>query len=496
MRFNSMEFLIFILVIYLVYWIFPSKFRKMILLLASYFFYGYYEWKYAVMLMGVSLCTFIFAKRIGHTINIRKRKNNLSICLFINIGLLAYFKYFSFIVSNMNVFIKFCMGNNTDCHISVSHMILPIGISFFSFQAIGYLIDVYMDKITVEENFINFALFLSFFPSVSSGPINKAQNLLPQIQNLDSLKIKYSETCDGIINILYGLFMKMIITDRISIFVDYVWNDYQAFGGVELITAALAYSIQIYCDFYSYSIMALGSAKLFGIELVDNFISPYFSVSIKEFWKRWHISLSTWLLDYVYIPLGGNRCSSGRKNFNLICTFFVSGIWHGANWTYVIWGLLHGIYQICGKYTLDFRQKLYSMIDINMEGFLCKSCKMIITYIWCTIAWIFFRADSIREAISYIAHIVLRWNVWRLWDGTLLSLGLSLNEWIIFFIAVDIVFMLDRMKYKTGENIDKIMRNQGMLFYNLAIIFFVVTIFIFGKYGGEYNAQNFIYFQF
>lgn len=492
MLLNSINFLTFLVIIYLLFWLFPRKFRKIILLLASYCFYGYYEWKYIIILFSITLCTFVFARKMYNAVS-RKRNSYFAISLLFILVVLLYFKYFNFLLTNVNAIIKTFTGNNI---INIHQIILPIGLSFFSFQAIGYLIDVYLGRTVAEKDFTEFALYLSFFPAISSGPISRAQDLLPQLRALDAIKYNYESHRDGIITILYGLFLKMVIADRLSIMVDIVWGNYKSFGGVELLIAALAYSLQIYCDFYSYSAMALGIAKLFGIQLVDNFNSPYLAKDIKEFWKRWHISLSKWLLNYIYIPLGGNKCSAARKNFNIFCTFLVSGIWHGANWTYVVWGVIHGGYQIISPCTIKFRGQLYKRIGINTEGIFYKILKRIATFILVSIAWIFFRANSIFDALQYIIHIFDRWHIWRIWDGTLLSQGLTLYEWIILIVAIMIVFIFDCFKYKKGESIDIALRRQGMFFYNFAIIFFVVVIFVYGKYGGGYDAQNFIYFQF
>lgn len=492
MLLNSINFLVFMIMVYFLFWLLPVKFRKIILLFASYFFYGYYEWKYIIILFSITLCTFVFARKMSAD---SREKNRLFVtCIILILGVLLYFKYFNFLLMNVIAIIKVFTGNSNS--ISIHQIILPIGLSFFTFQAIGYLIDVYLGRTIAEKDFIEFALFLSFFPAISSGPISRSRDLLPQLHTLDTVKYNYNSHCDGIVTILYGLFMKMVIADRLSIMVDIVWDNYKAFGGVELLIAALAYSLQIYCDFYSYSSIALGSAKLFGIQLIDNFNSPYLAKDIKDFWKRWHISLSNWLLNYIYIPLGGNKCSVARKNFNLMCTFLVSGIWHGANWTYVVWGAIHGVYQIISPYTSKFRGQLYKRICINTEEILYKVLKRVTTFLLVSIAWIFFRANSIFDAIQYIIHIFCRWHIWRLWDGTLLSQGLSLYEWVILFVAIMIVFIFDCFKYTTGESIDTVLRKQGMLFYNIAIIFFVVVLFVYGKYGSGYDAQNFIYFQF
>ena len=272
---------------------------------------------------------------------------------------------------------------------------IPVGISFFTFQALSYLWDVYYKKIEPEKNFLHYALFISFFPSIVAGPINKASLILPQIKKLRTY-FDYPKAVEGLKMILWGMFMKVVVADRIAIYVDTVLDSYANYTGITCLFAALLYSIQIYADFAGYSLMAIGVGKTLGFELTENFRRPYFAVSVTDFWRRWHISLSTWLKDYVYIPMGGSRCSKIKNYWNILATFLVSGIWHGANWTFVVWGALHGIFQIIEK-ALGQQKCEY--------GSFGKAVKITITFILVTFAWIFFRMPTLNDAFQVIGRI-------------------------------------------------------------------------------------------
>lgn len=288
----------------------------------------------------------------------------------------------------------------------------------------------------------------------------------------------------------------MVIADTIAIFVNTVFNSYVSYGSVELILAAMSFSVQIYCDFYSYSIIAVGVAMIMGINLMDNFKTPYMSTSLKEFWTRWHISLSTWFRDYVYIPLGGNRCGKVRRYINLFITFLVSGLWHGAAWTYVFWGALHGIFQDLSLWTKNIRCTIVSRLKIKTNCFSYKLWQCICTFICVTFLWIFFRAKTIIDAINYIKRIFTKFNPWVMTDGSLVKFNVSGFDSNILIFCLFILIVVDILEYHTKERLDEILMKQNYIFRYIVVLFFVVLIYLFGQYGPMANNEQFIYFQF
>lgn len=342
MLFNSLEFLIFFPVVVLLYFTIPGRFKYIWLLAASYYFYMSWNPKYALLMLTSTVLTWITGLGVGYFKEAAGKKSQLiqklciAACCMINLGILVFFKYFDFIISKINAVI---IKRGFEIIENPFDVILPVGISFYTFQALSYIIDVYRGNAGVEKNLAKYALFVSFFPQLVAGPIERTGNLLTQINDIPKRKLlDYNRITNGLIYMLYGFFLKMVIADRISLMVDMVFDKWYLYGTVELVTAAVGFAIQIYCDFSSYSTIAIGAAQVMGFELMENFEAPYYSRTIKEFWRRWHISLSTWFRDYVYIPMGGNRCSKWRKNMNLMVTFLASGLWHGANETYVLWG--------------------------------------------------------------------------------------------------------------------------------------------------------------
>lgn len=342
MLFNSFNFMFFFPLVVLVYFVIPKRGRYIWLLFSSYIFYMGWNPKYALLIAFSTVITYfggILLERFNDQADekARSRKKGILVAtIFINIGILIYFKYFDFILQNINLLLESCGVTAFNKGFDI---ILPVGISFYTFQALGYIIDVYRGEIKAEKNILRYSLFVSFFPQLVAGPIERSKNLLRQIDNVENIGIwNYSRIKNGLILMLWGFFLKMVIADRAAILVDNVYDAYWMYGSIELILATVLFAIQIYCDFSSYSLIAIGAAKVMGFELMENFNTPYFSCSVKEFWSRWHISLSTWFRDYLYIPLGGNRCSKKKKYRNLMITFLVSGLWHGASWNYIFWG--------------------------------------------------------------------------------------------------------------------------------------------------------------
>lgn len=395
MLFNSFNFWIIFPFIFLFFWIIPSKqqlTKKIFLITISYLLYINWDAAYSLILLGITLITFYGAKIISNTPTIHKR--HILIALFTTLAFLPLliFKYYNFIITSVT---QILTDIGFRFELPGLNWAIPIGISFFSFQAIGYLLDVYHNRIKAEHNIIDYTLFVSFFPQITSGPISKAEDLIPQLKNLKPFE--YAKAASGLKFLLWGMFLKVVVADRLGIFVNTVYENYQFYSGIDCFIASVFYSIQIYGDFAGYSLMALGIAKCLGIDLINNFERPYLATSITSFWKRWHISLTQWLTRQIYIPLGGSRTSKIKTYRNILITFIVSGIWHGANWTFIIWGAFHGIIQII--------EKALSIQKETHKNKLIAIIRIIITFLLVNFAWIIFRIPSIDETWDIITKI-------------------------------------------------------------------------------------------
>ena len=404
------------------------------------------------------------------------------------------FKYFAFFLSNLNKVLGILHVSAIDNPFS---FVLPVGISFYTFQALSYTVDVYRNEIEPEKNFINYALFVSFFPQLVAGPIERSGNLLTQIQSVSKKKLfDYDKFVKGFSLMCWGMFVKMVIADRVAIFVDTVFNSIYNIGSVEALFGALGFTLQIYCDFSGYSLIAIGAANVMGFDLMENFNTPYFAESIQDFWRRWHISLSTWFRDYLYIPLGGSRCSKLRKYFNIMVTFLVSGLWHGAAWTFVIWGGLHGIYQIVGDLLRPVKKKVNELLKVNTEAFSFKFGRIITTFFLTVVAWIFFKAGSIGVAFRYLRALFTKWNPWVFFDSSLYEYGLDRPEAMILLWSILALFVVDVIRYKKGLNIGEFLVKQNLWFRWIVLIVLIVCCLVFGEYGIDFDSSQFIYFQF
>ena len=491
MLFNSIEFVLFFPIITFLYYITPKKYRYILLLVASYFFYMCWEPRFILLIVFSTIVTYFCALLIQKSIH---REFVLIMGIVVNIGLLFYFKYFSYFAEVIqSCYAKF----NRQYNVHHFEILLPVGISFFIFQALGYMIDVYREEIPAETSLVRYALFVSFFPQLVAGPIERAQNLLTQLREVpEKVKPEYQRIVNSIVLMIWGLFLKMVIADRVSILVDTVFDNYTNYGSVELIIGAVGFAIQIYCDFAGYSTVAIGAAQVLGFKLIENFNVPYMTTSIKEFWRKWHISLSIWFRDYLYIPLGGNRCSKLHKYMNLLITFLVSGLWHGANITYVIWGGLHGLYQVVGEMTFDIRMKILDCFKTPRESASYKLGQMFVTFILVDFAWIFFRAKTVTQGIDYIRRMITQWDIWVLFDGSLYQMGLSVTEWHILFFALVILIMVDILKYKRNMRIDMFLEKQCLWFRWGVLFLLIFSIIVYGEYGINFSSDQFIYFQF
>lgn len=456
MLFNSFLFLIFFPSVCLVYFLLPFRLRNLFLLAASYYFYMNWEPVYAVLIListGITWLSGILMERW------HRRKLILTLSLVSNLGILFLFKYYNFI--NESVFQLFRLWG-IRWEIQGLNWLLPVGISFYTFQAIGYTIDVYRRTLAAERNFLTYALFVSFFPQLVAGPIERAANLLPQFKAKHPFQPE--EMVGGLRLMLWGMFMKVVVADRISQYVDAVYNNYTEHSGSSLLLATVLFAIQIYCDFGGYSLVAIGAAKVMGFRLMENFRRPYFASSVTDFWRRWHISLSTWFKDYVYIPLGGNRVGRCRHYFNLLVTFLVSGLWHGANWTFVIWGGLHGMFQVVEK-----------TVRVRFWG------KAFFTFLLVDFAWIFFRSANMGQACTVIHKIAT--------DATG-PLFIHKTVLMYVFIGVSVLMLHDVLKEYYQSALERMMKYRGMRWgIYLSLILLILAI-------GVFDGGQFIYFQF
>lgn len=411
MAFNSFSFWLIFPFIFGIYWLIPAKWnlwRKMFLVLASYLLYMNWKPAFAIVLFGVTLITYwggqvLQVKDEELEANASRRKH--LVWLFALLGLLPLlvFKYYNFLNDSLTVALaatglKFAMPG--------LNWAVPVGISFFTFQAVGYMLDVYHGRAKAEKNLLDYVLFVSFFPQVTSGPISSAEELMPQIKAIH--KFDYEQGMQGLKYLLWGMFIKLVIADRLGLFVDTVYANYVHYSGATCFVASVFYTLQIYCDFAGYSLMAIGIARTLGFNLIDNFRRPYFAVSITDFWKRWHISLTRWLTKQVYIPLGGSRCSKPRTYWNIFVTFLVSGIWHGANWTFIFWGVMHGMLQII--------EKALGWQKYEGKNWAVKIVRITITFLLVNFAWVFFRMPNIADAFEMIGCMFARTGVPNLAD--------------------------------------------------------------------------------
>lgn len=498
MQFNSVNFMLYFPIVIGLYFVIPSKWRKMWLLLASYYFYMSWNAKY-VLLIGTStiatyICGLLLSKCMKEKAAVWKKKTIIVSCMILNLGILAVFKYGNFTIDSVNAILKMFHMNVIDRKID---LLLPVGISFYTFQALGYIVDVYRGDVEAEKDFCRYALFVSFFPQLVAGPIERSKNLLNQMRGIEKISLwNARRVTSGAILMVWGFFMKMVISDRIALLVNQVFDNYRVYGSTELILAALGFTVQIYCDFGSYSIIAIGAAKIMGFELMENFNTPYFARNIRDFWSRWHISLSTWFKDYLYIPLGGNRKGKWRKALNLMIVFLVSGLWHGARWNFVAWGGIHGLYQVIGDLTRHTKEKIIKRLRIKTECMSWKLLQTVITFSLVVFAWVFFRADSITDALYFIKRMLIRQTPWALFDGTIYTLGLDATEMNILIFSIIVLLLVDLIKYRKKINLDEFLFEQNIWFEWLVLIVLIGMIFVFGEYGPAFDVQQFIYFQF
>ena len=479
MLFNSIDFAIFLPIVFMLYWFVTYKnlkLQNLLIVISSYIFYGWWDWRFLSLILFSTILDYSIGISLSKQVNQNKRKMLLWISILMNLGFLGFFKYYNFFLANFMTAFSFF---GTEINANSLNIILPVGISFYTFQTLSYTIDVYKRQLETTKDFIAFSAFVSFFPQLVAGPIERATNLLPQFYT--KRYFDYSKTVDGMRQILWGLFKKIVIADNCAQYANIIFNNSSEYSGSTLVLGAIFFTFQIYGDFSGYSDIAIGTSRLFGFNLKQNFAFPYFSRDIAEFWRRWHISLSSWFRDYLYIPLGGSRGKTRNKIRNVFIIFLVSGFWHGANWTFIIWGALNALYFLPIFITNNNRNNLNIVAQgqylPNLKEFLLMS----LTFILTVFAWIFFRAENIGHAISYINNI---FSPTLFESSEIFPLGLLLL--ILFFLSIE---WINRNKQYGLEKFNK----QKFKFLDVLLLYIVFWSIIIWNSSKE---VEFIYFQF
>ena len=482
MLFNSLAYAVFLPCVFILYWVLPHKIRWPLLLVASYWFYMSWNAAYVVLIASTTLVSYACALCLEKAESRKRKKLCVAAALAVSLGILYVFKYYNFSAGLLE-------SVSESVRIPRLDVLLPVGISFYTFQTLSYVIDVYRGKTKAEKNLGVYATFVSFFPQLVAGPIERSSNLMPQItspKRFDEKNAAY-----GLRLILWGLYKKMVVADNLAVFVDRVFGNVRGYAGCSLILAAVFFSVQIYCDFSGYSDIARGSAKLLGIDLMENFRSPYFSSSVREFWSRWHISLSTWFRDYVYIPLGGNRKGKFRTVLNNLITFLVSGMWHGANLTFIVWGGIHGLAQVLEN-VLGLNRK--PKREPRKKGTLRRILGVPFVFAFVTLAWIFFRADSLQDALYVLAHLFTGFEIAH--PGSFLAEGMLaiVMDWELFrrdlLVYILPLAVYDLFSLKT--DISAWLGQRNLFIRCLYIAAVLAAILIYGYVG----QSTFVYFQF
>ena len=482
MLFNSLTFLVFFVVVTGLYFLLPHRFRWFLLLLASCFFYMFFKPVYILILFGTIIIDYYAGIKLEEIQDQKKKKFFLILSLIANIGVLVVFKYFNFINENISQVLVHVGVQNP---IPFLKILLPIGLSFHTFQAMSYTIEVYRGNQKAERHFGIYALYVMFYPQLVAGPIERPQNILHQFRIQHNFE--YANVSAGLKLMLWGFFKKLVIADRLAIGVDEVYNHLDSYTGVGLIIATIFFSIQIYCDFSGYSDIALGAAKVMGFTLMVNFNRPYASRSISEFWTRWHISLSSWFKDYLYIPLGGNRVKVSRLYFNLFIVFMISGLWHGASWTFIIWGALHGIYLIFALITKNIGVRISDFFKKLKLSFLVNAFNIGFVFALITFAWLFFRAKTTHDAFYVVKHLLDIHSINMAKD-------IYLNNGQDFFVtSIFVIFFMEVVQYINSNYRNLLFKHPSVIVRWGFCISLIIMICVFGVY---HNDSEFIYFQF
>lgn len=484
MLFNSYEFMIFLPVVFILYWIvFKNKtWQNLLVVFSSYVFYGWWDWRFLLLIAFTSFCSFGSGLLLAHYKGCRYRQRVVCVGnIVLNLGILGVFKYFNFFVENLEVLIRTLFGYQLDW--VTMHIILPVGISFYTFQALSYTIDVYRGDIQYCRNIIDFFAFISFFPQLVAGPIERATNLLSQFQH--GRLFNYAKAVDGMRQMLWGFFKKMVVADNCAADLNPLWDSYSELSGINLLGLGILFTFQIYCDFSGYSDIAIGCSRLFGFDLKQNFNLPFLSRSIPEFWRRWHISLTSWFRDYIYIPLGGNRCGRLKMLRNTLVVFFLSGLWHGANWTYICWGLYHGCLIALYALLRVNTKKKGVVAQHRLLPNLSEISQMMLTFLFVVIGFILFRSKDIYQGWGFISRMIL-----TIFDDFHPRLG-SLYTIVAILILI-ICEYLQRSKIHVLQFSDSKLFRYRITRWGVYVAIFTM-IFLFTFTG---SSQEFIYFQF
>ncbi|MFC4163199.1 MBOAT family O-acyltransferase [Epilithonimonas zeae] len=484
MLFNSINFAIFLPIVFILYWFFTKrnlKIQNKLLLISSYFFYACWDWRFLFLLLFSTLLDYLTGLKMQTSENQKQKKRWFWLSVIINLGFLGIFKYYNFfaesfadIMSNLGWTVSPLMIN----------IILPVGISFYTFHGLSYIIDIYKNRIKAEKSFINYAVFVSFFPLLVAGPIERATHLLPQIKKQRSFD--YFQAIDGLRQILWGLFKKIVIADNCAIYANEIFNNYADMNGSSLILGAIFFTFQIYGDFSGYSDIALGTARLFGIELLQNFAFPYFSRDIAEFWRRWHISLSSWFKDYIYIPLGGSKGGDWMRIRNTLIIFIISGFWHGANWTFIVWGFLNALFIMPSIIMKTNRNNIKTVAEGRLLPTIKEFIQMILTFGLTVFAWIFFRSENLGQAVNYILGIFSL----SVFDIPKFD-GIENSKTIIVLLIIFIITEWRGRENKYALERLKIIKSKTLRW--IIYILVLLSIYFYGNFG---ETVEFIYFQF
>ena len=485
MSFISFAFMVFLPCVVLINFIVPIKYRYIWLLIASMVFYSTAGIGAIVILVLSMLSIYASGIYLGEKNN--KPKLVFLSCLLFNLGILFVFKYFNFFMQIIGIASGGAVGN-----IQLKNMIILTGLSFYILKSVGYLIDVYRGDIAPERNFLKLALFVSFFPQIVAGPIERAGNMLKQFDN--PKPIDFDRFRNGFLQVLWGYFLKLVVAERLAIFVNVAFEEADGIKGAVHFVAIVFYTFQIYADFAGYSHIAIGVARILGIDVMKNFECPYLAKSIAEFWRRWHISLSSWFRDYLYIPLGGNRKGVIRKFINILIVFTVSGLWHGADFTFLAWGLLHGIYQVIGSIVFPIRDKVTKVFNVGRTSFSHRFVKTTVTFILVAYAWVFFRADDIGQALRIIRSS-LAFTPWKFVDGSMYQYGLTRGNFLLGVFGIALMIIVDLVNSRGIVIREKILCQGMWLRWIIMIVGIVVTV-VCGIWGPGYDVSDFIYKQF
>lgn len=497
MLLNSIDYLIFYPIVLLIYFCIPCKKRYIWLLISSYIFYAHWDTRY-VLWIGIStISTYIcgrFIEKVGNKC-IGKGKDIvlklvLLITLIINLGLLLWFKYFGFFGG---IFENILEIFRIDIKVSEFNLFLPVGISYYTFQVIGYTIDIYRGKIKAEKNILKYALYVSFFPKILSGPIEKSTNFLRQIE--EPSRFDVDRVREGMLTLLYGLFMKVVAADNIAIVVDQVYANSSNEHGMVLMLATILFAFQIYFDFQGYTFLAIGSAKILGYDLIANFNAPYWALNVREFWQRWHISLTSWFREYIYFSLGGSRKGSFCKYINTMIVFLLSGLWHGAGWKYIVWGGINGLYLVLYDAFIQLKSNEKCKFSLVVSDKANRLIARIMTFVAIDIAWVFFRADSFGTAVSILVKMVSNFNLFYVSSEEFWLIFENVRIFLIIVLSIVMLMFLDYCKYREVDIYGRL-RQQNVLVRWMIYFAFIFAILLCGNYGNAYEQTQFIYFQF